>query len=201
MTTLYLVSAEKNGVSYWKVGITRHANPLKRDRKHYRETFRAVQLDDAVAKFIELGIAKTFGVANQSKNFDMGQSGRETLSHAFSLDDALTIFDRWVELGTAAGVFAENKNRRLDNYLFFQVDCARRYDPFGCSQSCAIHPEGERFDPEYALASHDWIWRFNLHFAGKIFALYDMAENLTISAALPSDKRLADMWSDEPVAA
>lgn len=45
-TTLYLVSAEKNGIGYWKVGITHHADPLKRDRKHYREVFRAVRFFD-----------------------------------------------------------------------------------------------------------------------------------------------------------
>lgn len=201
MTTLYLVSAEKKGQSYWKVGITRHADPLKRDRKHYRETFRAVQLEDTLAKFIELGIAKTFGAANQSKKLDMAVIGRETLSHAFSLDDALTIFDQWVELGTAAAAFAKNEERQLSNRLFRQVDCARRYDPFGHKQSCAIHPEGEWFDPECMVDVHNWQWRFNLHFAGKIFATYDMAENLTISTALPPEKRPIDMWADELMAA
>lgn len=44
--TLYLVSAEVDGVAYWKFGITRHADPLKRDRKRYKEVFRAVQFED-----------------------------------------------------------------------------------------------------------------------------------------------------------
>ena len=39
--TLYLVSAMKKGINYWKVGITEKDDPLKRDSKHYQEVFRA----------------------------------------------------------------------------------------------------------------------------------------------------------------
>ena len=40
---LYLVSAERNGQSYWKIGITKHKNPLLRNRACYKEAFRSVE--------------------------------------------------------------------------------------------------------------------------------------------------------------
>ena len=34
-TTMYLVSAMKKGINYWKVGINQRDDPLKRDSKRY----------------------------------------------------------------------------------------------------------------------------------------------------------------------
>ncbi len=42
--TVYLVSAVKDGEWHWKIGITHHEDPLKRDRKRYREVHRAVRV-------------------------------------------------------------------------------------------------------------------------------------------------------------
>ena len=39
-TYLYLVSAEKKGIQYWKVGITEKKKPIDRAPKFYREVFR-----------------------------------------------------------------------------------------------------------------------------------------------------------------
>ena len=52
--TLYLVSAleaPKDALTqteprqYWKIGVTKWADPLRRDRKRYQEVFRAVQIE------------------------------------------------------------------------------------------------------------------------------------------------------------
>ena len=60
-TTLYLVSAMKKGINYWKVGINQKDDPLKRDSKHYQEVFRAEKIEWAAdAELIEINIARTF---------------------------------------------------------------------------------------------------------------------------------------------
>ncbi|GIS14550.1 MAG: hypothetical protein CM15mP116_11330 [Synechococcus sp.] len=53
-TTMYLVSAMKKGINYWKVGINQRDDPLKRDSKHYQEVFRAEKIEWAAdAELIE----------------------------------------------------------------------------------------------------------------------------------------------------
>ena len=53
-TTLYLVSAMKKGINYWKVSINQKDDPLKRDSKHHQEDFRAEKIEWAAdAKLIE----------------------------------------------------------------------------------------------------------------------------------------------------
>ena len=46
--TVYLVSAVRGGEWHWKIGITHHEDPLKRDRKRYREVHRAVRVSTPV---------------------------------------------------------------------------------------------------------------------------------------------------------
>ena len=58
-TTMYLVSAMKKGINYWKVGINQRDDPLKRDSKHYQEVFRAEKTEWAAdAELIEINIAR-----------------------------------------------------------------------------------------------------------------------------------------------
>ena len=53
-TTMYLVSAMKKGINYWKVGINQKDDPLKRDSKHYQEVFREEKIEWAAdAELIE----------------------------------------------------------------------------------------------------------------------------------------------------
>ena len=55
---LYLVSAEKNAIRYWKVGITEKESAKKRDPKNYLETFRETYHHGETAESIELAIAQ-----------------------------------------------------------------------------------------------------------------------------------------------
>lgn len=106
MTTLYLVSAEKNGTGYWKVGITKKKDPLKRDKKHYREVFRSIDIHHFDAIEIELAIAQTFCLIGNEPN-----CGRESLSYSHSLSTALTVFDYWIEkANTSNRVYLEIQN-------------------------------------------------------------------------------------------
>lgn len=100
METLYLVSAMKKGISYWKVGITKHVNPLDRDRKHYLEAFRAVASQDA--DLVELAIARTFGWLMYGARKDglkvLEPPAREGLSYDFPVEVPLEIYDWWLRL-------------------------------------------------------------------------------------------------------
>jgi len=102
MLTLYLVSAcqteadiAKYGLEgrdghYWKVGITFHENPLKRDPARYQEAFRAVRLEDDQAKLTEYVIKETFQKVRPSKGTTEG------LAYSAGLEVATTIFDFFV---------------------------------------------------------------------------------------------------------
>ena len=98
--TLYLVSAMKRGISYWKAGITKHSNPLDRDRKHYLEVFRAEASQDA--ELVELAIARTFRWVMEGSRRDgfiiLEPPAREGLSYDFPLEAAMEIYDWWLDL-------------------------------------------------------------------------------------------------------
>jgi hypothetical protein len=80
------------GVGYWKVGVTRHPDPLKRDRRHYREVFRAVEFNcEADARRVELQIAQWFAKVAPSVH------GREAAHHSTQLGVLLEIFDACVD--------------------------------------------------------------------------------------------------------
>ncbi|NDD36472.1 MAG: hypothetical protein EBZ26_09265 [Flavobacteriia bacterium] len=86
--TFYLVSAEDNGVQYWKFGITKHDNPLKRDPKRYQEVFRAVPLDYLDATQAEQDFRDVVRL------FLGGcPVGRESLDYKASLESILALFD------------------------------------------------------------------------------------------------------------
>jgi hypothetical protein len=100
-TTLYLVSAEKRGIRYWKVGITHHENPLKRDPSNYREVFRAERLEwGGSAEEVELCIAQTFKwIMMQTKMEGLPLSevpAREGLSYDFPVEVPLEVYDWWL---------------------------------------------------------------------------------------------------------
>jgi hypothetical protein len=104
MDTLYLVSAMKKGISYCKVDITKHVNPLDRDRKHYLEVFRAEQTQDA--HLVELAVARTFGWvmtgARQEGFAIVEPPAREGLSYDFPIEVPLEIYDWWLGLANAS---------------------------------------------------------------------------------------------------
>lgn len=88
-TTLYLVSAETpEGEGYWKVGITKHVNPLKRNPKAYREVFHSQVFEsEGAAKDVEMAIARTFKAVAPCAH------GREALEYKAGLEIASEIYD------------------------------------------------------------------------------------------------------------
>ena len=60
-TTLYLASAEKRGIKYWKAGITSKDDPIRRDSRHYKEVFRNEKVQwRGDAEGIEINVSRTF---------------------------------------------------------------------------------------------------------------------------------------------
>ena len=51
--TLYLISAEKSGEGFWKIGNSKHQDPLKEDKKHFLECFRKELVGISAAKELE----------------------------------------------------------------------------------------------------------------------------------------------------
>lgn len=98
MTVLYLVSAlrtvDGRELGYWKVGITDRTdrNPLKRDRVHYQEVFRSVELDEDEARDKELMIARLFKAICDHGRIRQ-DCGRESLPYPFSFSTAANVFD------------------------------------------------------------------------------------------------------------
>ena len=89
--TLYLVSATSAAGGWlWKVGITKHDNPLKRNPKQYSEVFRAVRLPHLWAFNIELHIAQTFNKLSRCPE------GREYLTGDFGLEQVCSVYDFWL---------------------------------------------------------------------------------------------------------
>ena len=91
MTTLYLVSAIQDGIPFWKVGITHHEDPLKRDPERYQEVFRAVRMPSRKAALkAEAVIARCFRCLAPV-------IGKESLSTKVQLMTVLELFDSLVE--------------------------------------------------------------------------------------------------------
>ncbi|MAX22833.1 MAG: hypothetical protein CMJ60_11805 [Planctomycetaceae bacterium] len=102
-TTLYLVSAMKKGINYWKVGITKKDDPLKRDPKHYLEVFRDEKIEwGADAENIEINIARTFHwlmLNTRSDGYSVSEPpAREGLSYDFPVEVPMKIYDWWLNL-------------------------------------------------------------------------------------------------------
>lgn len=102
-TTLYLVSAMKKGINYWKVGITQKDDPLKRDPKHYLEVFRAEKIEwGADAQDIEINVARTFYwlmFKSRSDGHAISEPpAREGLSYDFPVEVPMHIYDWWLNL-------------------------------------------------------------------------------------------------------
>lgn len=101
---LYLVSAEKGGAKYWKVGITHHEDPLKRDSKHYREVFKSEITRDS--HLIEICIARSFKWLMEMSMRDgykiKEPPAREGLSYDFPLEVPIQIYDWWFDLSKSS---------------------------------------------------------------------------------------------------
>ena len=96
-TYLYLVSAEKEGIQYWKVGITEKENVLKRDPQHYREVFRKTSYEwKKHAQDVETAIAGNFrglnAVAEEEGYEIVKPPSKEARAYSFSLESALEIY-------------------------------------------------------------------------------------------------------------
>lgn len=103
MLTLYLVSAlqtdadvAKYGLEgrdghYWKVGITFHEDPLKRDPARYQEVYRALCFEDNSAKMLETAIARVFGVVGPVRGV------REGLQAIYGVEYAERVYDFFVQ--------------------------------------------------------------------------------------------------------
>ena len=108
---LYLVSCEKGGSRFWKVGITTKESAKKRDTKHYLETFRETYHKGSDAESIELAIAQTFERLHSLCGVT-APPAREGLSYAFAEKDVLKIYDFWVDVAKKS----ERCRRLLDDF-------------------------------------------------------------------------------------
>ena len=110
--TLYLVSARsEQGEWLWKVGITKHVDPLRRNPKLYSETFRSVRLPWAWAHEIELVIAQTFNILERH------EQGREFLSGSFGADDVMRIFDFWLDIAMDSQCYPIEEWEKADGQI------------------------------------------------------------------------------------
>ena len=97
---------------YWKVGITdcQDRDPLKRDRKRYRERFRAIETP--MARCVELLVARTFNqLANQYEELRC-DLGREALACPAPLSRSEEILDGWLKLEKHVLCVQSGANRR-----------------------------------------------------------------------------------------
>jgi len=106
-TTLYLVSAEKRGIKYWKTGITSKDDPIQRDSKHYKEVFRSEKVQwRGDAEGIEINIARTFYwimFKSRMEGYIINDPpAREGLSYDFPLEVSLEVFDWWHDLAESS---------------------------------------------------------------------------------------------------
>ena len=86
---------------YWKVGITHRQDrdPLKRDRKRYREVFRAIETP--MARGVELLVARTFNQLGKQYEELRGDLDCEALPYPAPLSRARDL-GRLAEIGEAA---------------------------------------------------------------------------------------------------
>ena len=128
-TTLYLVSAEKGGGRYWKVGITSKNDPLERDPKHYKEVFRNEKIQwCADAENIEINVARTFFWVMFKSELEghalTKPPAREGLSYDFPVEVPMEIFDWWLGLATESGqVPNPDYDLALNNAKYILTDC------------------------------------------------------------------------------
>lgn len=127
-TYLYLVSAEKEGIQYWKVGITEKENVLKRDPQHYREVFRKTSYEwKTHAQDVETAIAGNFRGLNEvaeEEGYEIVKPpSKEALAYSFSLESALEIYDWWVELSRTSdqvsSPFPDSENRPSYSFSYY----------------------------------------------------------------------------------
>ena len=128
-TTLYLVSAMKKGINYWKVGITQKEDPIKRDPKHYLEVFRSEKIPwGADAEIIELNIARTFfwlmfKTKNEGYRFSEPPA-REGLSYDFPVEVPIEIYDWWLNLAqTSDQIPNPDYDPEWGNCKYLLYDC------------------------------------------------------------------------------
>ena len=156
---LYLVSAEKNAIRYWKVGITKKDSAKKRDPKHYLETFRETYHHGETAESIELAIAQTFAMLHESCGYSVTlPPAREGLSYAFAEKDVLKIYDFWVDVAKKS-----ERCRRLLND-FGKIDGFQVRTLFMDYKSGMLNPYGGGFNrwvtfETYKTASVDLLER------------------------------------------
>ena len=125
-TFLYLVSAEKKGIQYWKAGITEKKNPIDRAPKFYREVFRQEKFAwKTHAQNVETSIARFYRSLNKVAERDgyeiVKPPTKEGLAYTYSLDVALEVFDWWVELArTSERIKLDWNEKKSDhpNYIF-----------------------------------------------------------------------------------
>mgnify|MGYP001481872039 CR=1 FL=1 len=98
--TLYLISGAKDGEGFWKIGSTKHLDPLEEDKKYFLECFRREPVGESTAKELENAIL--LNIENLiadciSDGFDIHQS-TEGISYDLPLNVLEDIFDFWFEL-------------------------------------------------------------------------------------------------------
>jgi len=116
MTIFYLVSAEPEASKgYWKIGITdrKDRNPLNRDRKKYREVFRALELPPGDARSLELIVAQTFGILRDRFKVD-DTCGREALPYPFTLAHAEAVLDFWLGVAESSERYVDEDDDRSE---------------------------------------------------------------------------------------
>ncbi len=98
--TLYLVSAEQSGHGFWKVGTTKHENPLNENKADFLECYRkeliGIEAGLAIEEAIKINIFNIMLLCKED-GFLL-----EKPSQGFSYDLPLTlleeIFDFWFEM-------------------------------------------------------------------------------------------------------
>ena len=100
MKTLYLVSAEKNGQYFWKIGTTYLNDPLKLNKKHFIECHRKEVIETSSA--IDISKAILLNINNLISSCDKeGFRLRVPLdgfSYDLPLDVIENIYDFWVDI-------------------------------------------------------------------------------------------------------
>tara|TARA_Y100001968_G_C19395012_1_gene737756 strand:+ start:612 stop:1118 length:507 start_codon:yes stop_codon:yes gene_type:complete len=98
--TLYLVSAEKNGQNFWKIGTTELSDPLKLDKKHFIECHRKEILGSSPAKNIAKAILLNINnlISSCTKDGFILRVPMDGFSYDLPLDVIENIYDFWVDI-------------------------------------------------------------------------------------------------------
>ena len=102
-TYLYLVSAERKGIQYWKVGITEKRTYLKEILNIIERFSEKTSYEwKKHAQDVETAIARNFRGLNEvaeEEGYEIVKPpSKEALAYSFSLESALEIYDWWVNL-------------------------------------------------------------------------------------------------------